>query len=71
MVILKPNPKKSHTYFSCCHQSDCLQHMQKVSLLEAYDTIYINMISIVLVKYFTSLVKSDDDSLRISLYKLI
>ena len=73
-VETNPGPKKSHSYFSCCHwnvNSLIAHNKLKVSLLEAYNTVHKYDFICISETYFDSLVESEDDDLRINGYKLI
>ena len=73
-VGTNPSPKKSHSYFSCCHwnvNSLIAHNMLKVHLLEAYNTVHKYDFICISETYFDSSVESDDDDPRINGYKLI
>ena len=73
-VETNPGPKKSHSYFSCCHwnvNSLIAHNKLKVSLLEAYNTVHKYDFICISETYFDSSVESEDDDLRINGYKLI
>ena len=73
-VETNPGPKKSHSYFSCCHLNvnSLIAHNElKVSLLEAYNIVHEYDFICISKTYFDSSVELDDDDLWINDYKLI
>ena len=73
-VETNPGPQKFHSYFCCCHwnvNSLIAHNKLKVSLLEAYNTVHKCDFICISETYFDSMVKSEDDDLKIHDYKLI
>ena len=73
-IETNPVPKKSQSYFSCCHWSNyslTTHNMLKVSLLEACNTVHKCDFICISEIYFDFSIESDDDDLRINGYKLI